>query len=474
MDDVIPMLAEAFALAGFEFFLVGGTVRDGLLGRDAHDLDATTNARPEESKAILEQVPLPLHLFAIGEKFGTIGAIFPDGMVVEVTTYRAERYPANSRKPLVFYGDSLQEDLARRDFTINAIAQDPLTGELADPSGGQDDLKLGLIRCVGDARERFREDPLRMLRAARFAAQLGFTIDETTRVCMAEEALLLEMLSRERVRDEVLKLVLAREPERGFQVLRTAGLLAHILPEIERLTSVSQLPYHTLDAFDHTMLVVKSVPARQDVRLAALLHDIGKPATHTSVAGVDHFYEHEDVGAGLAYALLHRLRFPGDVCRRVAHIVQLHMRVNSYEPSWSPGAVRRLRFAAQLLDGDVWDDLLALAAADQESDRTDDHTQQRDKLLSLRVRAKGLSYKHGPQSPLNGDELCAIFGKKPGPWIRDVKNHLTELVLDDLLEPGDKEQAEQRARLFLLEHGAFAEGRAEEGRNTHSGEMYER
>jgi len=452
-DEQLLELAEAFTLAGFEFYLVGGTVRDELLGRDAHDLDATTNARPDDIKAILEQFPVPLRIFTIGEKFGTVSAIFPDGATVEITTYRSERYATDSRKPLVMFGASLVDDLARRDFTINALAKNPLTGEVIDSFNGQVDLASGLIRCVGNPVDRFLEDPLRMIRACRFAAQLDFQIDSGTGGAIAADGKLIAILSSERIRDELLKILLADHPRQGFQALQKTGLLDRILPELTALIGVEQMPYHTLDAYKHTLLVVSMVSARPDVRLAALLHDIGKSTTHTVVDGFHHFYGHEDVGAAMAYSLLHRLRFPHDVCRRVARLVQLHMRVNMYEPSWSIGAVRRLRLAAKLPDGDVWDDLLDLAAADQESDRTDDHMRQHEKRAHLRIRAATvLADLHGqlPQSPLNGNELCAIFGKEPGPWIRGVKDYLAELVLDTTLLPGDKVYAEQLARLFFM------------------------
>lgn len=445
--EIIQRLAQAFRSNNKELYLVGGTVRDEILGRPSHDIDCATDALPEEIKQIAAETQ-PLHIVPIGEKFGTIQVIYPDNVIIEVTTYRGERYQPGSRKPEVQFGSSLYEDLRRRDFTINAIAKNPLTGHYVDVHLGRRDLKNGVIRAVEYAPQRFRDDPLRLLRAIRFAVQINFHIYETTFMAMQEQSQMIQQISQERIRDEVCKILVTDHPVQGLKLLYEAGLLAYILPEVEILRNVEQPPHHRLDVYEHTLLVVQMVPARLEVRLAALLHDIAKPVTKTvDERGNSHFYEHEDVGAEMARDILRRLRFGNETVEYVAKIIKLHMRVNAYASKWSNGSVRRLFVDA----GNVLDDLLDLAIADGASDRHETREQVEARIDELRARIARVQAQAVQQpltSPLNGDELMALFDRPAGPWLKPLKQHLHDLVIEGSLSSTDKQRAIEAARVF--------------------------
>jgi poly(A) polymerase len=452
-EEIITALAQAFARHGKELYLVGGTVRDELLGRESHDIDCATNALPEEIKTIAQETN-PLHIVPIGEKFGTIQlqyATDEEPLIVEITTYRGERYTPGSRKPDVQFTTSLYEDLRRRDFTINAIAKNPLTGEIIDPFDGREDLERGIIRSVDDPVQRFRDDPLRLMRAIRFAAQFDFFIAHDTQMAMIEEREQIYRISMERVRDELSKVLVSDYAAWYIDLLHSqCGLLSCILPEVYALIGVEQPPHHKLDVYNHTALVLQGVPARLSVRLAALLHDIGKPATKTMDNKVAHFYGHEDVGAEMARQILRRLKFDNNTVEHVAKVVSMHMRVNRYTSRWSNGAVRRLVVDA----GETIDDLLDLAVADGASDRDEPYEVVEARIQELRERIQQVQtqVKEQPiQSPLDGNELMALFGRKPGPWLRDVKRHLCNLVIEGMLQSDDKETAKTFARTFLGE-----------------------
>jgi len=449
-QQLINKIAETFNAHNKQFYLVGGTVRDTLLNRESKDTDAATDARPDEIKDILAET-MPLHIIPIGEKFGTIQAIYDDNEIIEVTTYRGERYNPGSRKPEVQFGDSLLEDLRRRDFTMNAIAQNPLTGEYIDPFDGLRDIHQCHIVAVDDAKQRFTDDPLRMLRAIRFHAQLGFGIGdvaENIRQCLH----LLPALSQERIRDELCKMLVARLPTLAIDKMKLLGILPYILPEVEALRGVDQYPHHTLDVFYHTLMVVKLAPARLEVRWSALLHDIAKPQTRSiDDKGITHFYQHEDIGANMARDILCHLKFSNGFIDHVSKIVSLHMRVNAYTEAWSNAAVRRLYVDAE----NVLEDLLDLAIADGSSDRHEppeivkvriDHLRERCQQVNVEARQQPL------KSPLNGNELMQIFNRNAGPWLSPIKQHLQNLVIEGALNSNDKQSAIKAAKLFLGEN----------------------
>jgi poly(A) polymerase len=453
MLDMIPALAQHFRAAGYELFLVGGTVRDALLGRTASpDIDMTTDATPDAIKRIVTATQ-PRAIVLVGERFGTVRLHYgDDDTIIEITTYRSEHYNPDSRKPEVCFGTNLEDDLLRRDFTINAMARDPLTGELRDPFGGQTDLVAHLIRAVGDdPAQRFADDPLRLLRAIRFAVQLGFSIEANTAAAIAEQAPSLAKISRERIRDEFGKILVSPQPMQGLRMAVDLGLMPYIVPEVLELRGISQRPAHSKDVFEHVLRVVQHTPPRLRMRWAGLLHDIAKPRTRSVEDGHVHFFGHEDVGSAMAREILKRLNFDRPFIDQVARLVKLHMRSNAYAPDWTDGAVRRLTLDA----GDVFGDLLDLSRADITSYRPEKVARAVARVNELEARAQRIQEEDARvpiKSPLDGNELMEIFGRGPGPWLKPIKEHLLGLVIDGQLAPDDKAGAEAIARALLAEH----------------------
>ncbi|MGZ3637064.1 MAG: CCA tRNA nucleotidyltransferase, partial [Ktedonobacterales bacterium] len=427
-----------------------GTVR--LHYRREHPLsDATAQEDGSGAKATH-----PAHTSP--EPVAVVAAPGPDVDVVEITTYRSDRYNPESRKPEVTFGDSLDGDLLRRDFTINAMARDLLTGEIHDPYGGRADLERKVIRAVGDDPERrFDEDPLRMLRAARFAAQFDFTIEPATAAAIVRQAGTLAKISRERIRDEFTRLLVTPNPMRGLRLLVDLGLMPYIVPEVLELRGVSQQPGgHSKDVYEHVLRVVQRTSPRPAARWAGLLHDIAKPRTRTVEDGAIHFYGHEDVGAIMARDILRRLKFDRPFIEHVSLLVKLHMRANAYTPDWTDGAVRRLMLDA----GNTLPDLLDLSRADITSYRQDKVSRAEARVKELGDRSRWLreeAERVPLKSPLDGNDLMALFGREPGPWLRPVKDYLLGLVIDGKLSPDDKATAEAEARAFLAAHELPAE-----------------
>jgi poly(A) polymerase len=452
MEDValIRRLAAAFVAAGYRLYLVGGSVRDRILGRPTGDLDFTTDAAPDATKAILAASD-PTSLYAIGEKFGTIGSTFGD-VRVEITTFRGEQYESGSRKPNVRFGSNLEEDLARRDFTMNAIAEDVSTGAMTDPFGGRADLSAGLIRAVGDPVRRFAEDPLRLLRAVRFVAQLGLALEPRTRDAIVASADGLRQISRERILDEMNRIMLSPRPGRGLRLLADLKLFDVFLPEALDLGRTTQ-GKRSKDVFEHTLRVVDRTRPDLVLRWAAFLHDIGKPRTITITGDEIHFPAHEIVGERLSGEILSRLRADSDLIMRVSRLAGLHMRANQYEDEWSDGAIRRLVREA----GSDFELLLELSTADVTSYRAVKIEAAADRVRRLRHRVQVLEEQESLaeiKSPLDGVELMELFGKGPGPWIKPVKEYLLDLVLDGALAQDDKVEAAEHARQFLGEKRA--------------------
>ncbi|MCC7370834.1 MAG: HD domain-containing protein [Chloroflexi bacterium] len=443
----IPALAAAFGAADRDLYVVGGSVRDLLLGHPPLDLDFTTNARPAEVKRLLTRARAD-HIFAVGERFGTIGGVFGEH-VVEITTYRSEAYEAGSRKPQVEFGDSLDGDLSRRDFTINAMAIHADSGDLVDPFSGREDLGARLVRAVGSPADRFRDDPLRLMRAVRFASRLAFQIEPQTRQAIPPVAEALATISRERVAQELTKILTSRLPGLGLRLLTDLGLMQYIIPEVLAMRGMTQdASYHHKDVYDHTMQVVDQTPNRLTVRWAALLHDIAKPRTRSVENGIVHFLGHETVGAQMAKKILNGLRLDKETIECVSLLVAMHQRANAYEDDWTDGAVRRFVREA----GDVLEDLLDLSAADVTSKRPERQRAASWRVSALRERIERLREEEEIEklaSPLDGVELMAMFERPPGPWIRGVKDRLLAAVLDGQLAPDDKEGAAAMARAFV-------------------------
>jgi len=463
MIDTIIKLAEIFRANGKQLYMVGGTVRDLLLRRhDSPDADLTTDAVPEETRALAAQLH-PSAIVLVGERFGTVQVRFrhtdaessneASEDIIEITTYRSERYDPESRKPQVCFGTTLEDDLLRRDFTINAMARDPLTGQIIDPFGGRQDLHRRLIRAVGDdPDQRFADDPLRLLRAVRFAVQLDFTIEPGTAMAIARRAETLAKVSSERIRDEMNKILVSPAPMRGLRLLVDLGLMRVIIPEVLELRGVSQRPAHSKDVYEHTLRVVQNAPPRLLTRWAALLHDIAKPRTRSVEDHKVHFYGHEDLGAVMTRDILRRLRFSREFIEQASRIVKLHMRSNAYTSDWTDGAVRRLMLDAE----PVLFDLLDLSAADITSYRPERVQRAAERVQELRercIRLKEEAERVPLKSPLDGNELMALFNRGPGPWLRPLKDYLLGLVVDGQLAPDDKEGAAAAAQHFMATSG---------------------
>jgi poly(A) polymerase len=455
--EIVAQLGERFAAEGEELALVGGIVRDLLLNRPhARELDLTTSAPPERTRE-LGTAAGAASVFDVGERFGTIGFVFASNddeapIEVEITTYRTEHYPDQSRHPAVSLGGHLRQDLARRDFTANAIAVDASTGVAIDPFDGQGDLARGLLRAVGEPSARFREDPLRLLRAARFVAQLGFQIEPVTAAAMTERAHDLERISKERIYAELTKLLVGPYVAHGLDALLDHGLLTVAMPELSALAADAVAPsgpHREKDLWDHTTRVVERAPPRAAVRWAALLHDAAKPRTRSvDATGEVHFIGHEREGAELAKRLMRRLKADKAMASTVARLVELHARPSSYAPDWTDSAVRRLMLEA----GDTLSDLLDLAAADVTSAR--EHKQQAAaaRIAGLREHIARLEAERSLaelKSPLDGEMLMAMFARPPGRWIATIKERLRQLVIDGELEPGDVRRAEEIARAMV-------------------------
>lgn len=453
MLDIIITLAQAFRAQQKQLYMVGGTVRDVLLHRgQSADADLATDAHPDEIKRLVAPTR-PNAVVLVGERFGTVRLHY-DTNIVEITTFRSERYNPESRKPEVCFGNSLEEDLLRRDFTINAMARDPLNGHIIDPFGGRQDLEVHILRAVGDEPDkRFDEDPLRLLRAVRFAAQLNFTIESETRRSIERQAAKLQKISRERIRDEMNKLLVSQHPDKGLNLLVELGLMEYIIPEVLELRGVSQQLQptrapHTKDIYAHVLHVVERSSPRLKARWAALLHDIAKPRTKTVKDNEIHFFGHEDVGAQMAKDILKRLHFDRDFLDSVSKLVRLHMRANGYTSEWSDGAVRRL----MLDSGDDLRDLLDLSRADITSYRDDKVKRASARVAELAERCQRLKEeaRRVPlKSPLDGNELMKMFGRGPGPWLRPIKEHLLSMVIDGQLSPDNKAEAAQIAREMM-------------------------
>jgi poly(A) polymerase len=353
-------LATAFKAAGFKLALVGGPVRDAILGRLGNDLDFTTNAHPKESEKILNK--WADSVWDIGAAFGTVAGK-KDEITVEITTYRSENYQKDSRKPAVEFGENIEGDLSRRDFTINAMALELTTDEptFIDLFNGVEDLQNKVIKTPGKPEDSFTDDPLRMMRAARFMSQLNFTIDQSVITAIKEMAHRLSIISSERVRDEFIKIIMSDNPRLGITLLVECGLADIFLPEIPKLKLEIDEHHHHKDVYEHSLTVLEQAIALESrlgaanltLRLAALLHDIGKPKTKALIPGGGvSFHHHEVVGAKMAKERLRTLRFDNHIVKDVGQLVFLHLRFHGYgSGEWTDSAVRRyVRDADELLD----------------------------------------------------------------------------------------------------------------------------
>ncbi len=436
----LAALGHLFVRAGHEIALVGGPVRDAFLGVAPHDLDCTTSARPEQTEEIL--TAWGDTCWDVGRQFGTIGARKGE-TVVEVTTYRSEAYQVGSRKPAVTYGDTLEGDLTRRDFTVNAMALRLPDLELVDPCGGLADLQAGVLRTPVTAEQSLDDDPLRIMRAARFAAQLGFDVEPDVLEAMSAMASRLEIVSAERVRAELERLVLAPAPRRGLELLVHTGVADVVLPELAALVETVDEHRRHKDVYQHTLTVLDQamaletgpdgpVPAPDLVlRLAAIMHDVGKPATRRfERGGVVTFHGHDHVGARMTRRRLTALRFDKQTVKDVSRLVELHLRFHGYaEAAWSDSAVRRyvtdagplLERLHRLTRADVTTrnrrKAAMLDAAYDDLERRIDELAQAEELAAIRP-------------DLDGEQIMAELGIAPGPVVGEAYRFLMDLRME--------------------------------------------
>ncbi len=439
-SPTVSRLATAFEAAGHELALVGGPVRDAFLDRGTHDLDFTTDATPDEILAIV--APIAQAHWDIGRRFGTIGAKIA-GEQVEITTYRSDAYDGESRKPEVVFGDSLEDDLARRDFTVNALALRLPELQLVDPSGGVEDLLAQTLRTPAPPERSFGDDPLRMLRAARFASQLGFHVEPATLDAMSELAGAIERISAERVRDELAKLLLTDAPARGIRLLVDTGLAERVLPELPALRLEIDEHHHHKDVYEHSLTVLDQAidyeASRGNLdspdlvmRLAALLHDIGKPKTRRLEAGgAVTFHHHDVVGAKLARKRLRALRFDNDTIDAVGRLIELHLRFFGYaDAAWTDSAVRRYVRDA----GDQLERLHILTRADvttrnrRKADRLGFAYDDLEERIAVLAEEEELA---AVRPELDGNEIQAALGIGPGREVGEAYRFLLELRLDE-------------------------------------------
>ncbi len=434
ISPVADELGRRFQRAGHELHLVGGSVRDALLGRLGEDLDFATDATPEQTLKLV--TGWAEAIWETGREFGTIGAT-RTGLRLEITTFRAEAYDGVSRNPVVRYGESLVDDLRRRDFAINAMAISLPGHEFTDPYGGRRDLAARLIRTPDRPEDSFGDDPLRMLRAARFASQLGFAVASDVVAAMEAMAADLDRITAERIRDEFAKLICGADPVTGLRLLVDTGLAERFLPELPALrVAIDEHAQHK-DVYEHTLTVVRNVVRLEAggpdlvLRLAALLHDIGKPAT--KAVGEDgrvSFHHHEVVGARLTRQRLKAMRFPKELIAEVADLVALHLRFYGYgRGEWTDSAVRRYVTDA----GPLLERLHKLT-------RSDCTTRNRRKAAQLSADYDALEERIARiaaeedlarvRPDLDGNAIMELLGLPPGPLVGEAWRYLKELRLD--------------------------------------------
>ena len=448
IDPVLKEIASIFINAGKEIYLVGGAVRDMLRGKKIHDWDLATNALPDEVTKIVRRsggkvVPT-------GIKHGTV-TIFYKHHSAEVTTFRTESDYTDGRRPdHVDYAATIEEDLSRRDFTMNAIALSLPSGDIVDPFGGAKDIKARLIRCVGNPSERFSEDGLRPMRAVRFASQLDFTIDKNTLNAIDGALEVCAKVSQERVRDEIDKILASSKPSRGFHLMEKTGLLKLFLKELADCRGIEQKGFHQFDVLDHLLLTCDYTAAKnysRELRLAALFHDVGKPAVREmDKTGVWTFYRHEEVSSVMCNSILSRLRYPNAVIETVCHLIKEHMFL--YEESWTDAAVRR--FIARVGEANL-EDIYRLRFADVygfsgKESKYPPLINLVDRVKKVLTSGRAFTIK---DLAVSGNDLMTIgipAGKKMGAILKE----LLETVLDDPAQNTQEKLLEIAQRVYDL------------------------
>jgi poly(A) polymerase len=443
LDPTSPVqqLARLLVDAGHECLLVGGSVRDALLDRPHSDVDIATDARPDVVERIVRG--WADHVWLQGARFGTVGCE-RNGMQIEITTFRAEVYRPESRKPEVEYADDVETDLSRRDFTINAMAMRLPEPALVDPFGGAVDLMGKRLRTPLSPEVSFLDDPLRMLRAARFVAQFQLVPDDGLVDAVRQHRGRLEIVSAERLRDELSKLLLLADPSAGLWFLAETGLADEFLPELNLMRLEQDPVHHHKDVLEHTIAVVRNTRPELLVRLAALFHDVGKPKTRSFEGGGVSFHHHEVVGARMTEERLRHLKYPNEVVDDVTKLVYLHLRIHTYAMGWSDKAVRRyVRDAGHLLD-----DLNHLQRCDCTTRNPNRAKALQRRMDELEARIEELRAQEELDSirpPLDGRQVMEFLGVKPGRIVGEALDFLLEARLDE----GPIEEADAYERLAV-------------------------
>jgi poly(A) polymerase len=435
-------LARRFTAAGHSLYLVGGWLRDAISGRDldGNDTDLATSARPDDITAVLDG--WADHLWLQGKRFGTVGAQHGD-LSIEITTFRSDVYHSESRKPEVQFGDDIETDLSRRDFTVNAMALALPQLDFTDPFDGLADLAARRLRTPLSVDVSFLDDPLRMLRAARFTASLGFEPDADVVAAMEQHRERLEIVSAERIRDELDKLLVVPDPQPGLWLLARTGLSDQFLPELNAM-QLEQDPIHRhKDVLAHTIAVVANTRPELRVRLAALLHDIGKPRTRGFAAGGVTFHHHEVVGARMARERLTALRYPNEMIDDVVALVALHLRFHTYRMGWTDSAVRRyVRDAGPLLD-----DLNHLTRCDcttRNQKKAATLSRRMDELEARIAELRGQEELARIKPPLDGREVMELLAIPPSA----IVGKALAFLLEERLERGPIAEDDARKLLF--------------------------
>lgn len=425
-------LGELFAAAGKQIYLVGGSVRDAFLDAATNDLDFATDAHPAETIAILDG--WASSIFRVGEQFGTIGAVH-DGVAYEITTFRSDVYREESRKPTVSFSDNIEDDLSRRDFTVNAMAiripggsgEEP---EMIDPFNGLADLATRLIRTPVDPEVSFGDDPLRMLRLFRFAATLGFAPDPTAAGAVAAMRNRLSVISAERIRDELTKLLVGSQVADGLWGLLHTGLADEFIPELTALELEQDPQHHHKDVLAHTVAVVAKTSPIPTLRLAALFHDVGKPATREFGPQGVSFHHHEVVGARMSRERMRALRFPKEMVSDVSQLVFLHMRPHTYKMGWTDAAVRRyVRDAGELLP--LLNELVRCDVTTRNRRRARAISRRIDELEVRIEELRKQEELDALRPPIDGNDVMEYLGLAPGPEVGRVMNMLLEHRIDN-------------------------------------------
>jgi poly(A) polymerase len=448
MSSAIDIIREATVGTAFEndLYLVGGVLRDRFLGLPvSDDVDLVTEGDAVALAQLLHERGLSEHHPVEFPRFGT-AKIRVAGHDVELVTARAESYDASSRKPEVRRA-SLTDDAYRRDFTINTLMENLHTGDILDLTGlGHKDLRVGLIRTPLEPKVTFHDDPLRMLRAIRFAARFDFTIDPETWNAVCSESVRLNLMgpeppvvSAERIRDEFVKTMLTQNATQGLELMKDSGLLKQFFPELLEMVGVTQNSWHCYDVWDHTMLAVRSLPAdsRLEVRMGLLLHDVGKPRTKSEDDRGVHFYEHQFVGAEMARIALNRLKFTSDQIRDITELVARHMRLGESRQEWSDAAIKRLIRAIH----PYTEDLFTITACDMSAMNPDVPKTDLDALRARMDELNAQANIAAIKSPLDGAEIMDALNVAPGPILKEAKELLVNEVLDGRLVEGDKDAA---------------------------------